>query len=118
MSMTPTRILEQAFDYRLDFHFFQPFFLLLLLGLSYRSLPHSNEFAAGSDSQLVFYLFSLLSIPQRNHSKMSTPAGQLTYEQLLKKQLTSSKLLFHSVFWGAHWATFAYGWYDPRCKAS
>ncbi|KAH7137066.1 ferric reductase NAD binding domain-containing protein [Dactylonectria estremocensis] len=48
---------------------------------------------------------------------MSTPAGQLTYEQLLKKQLTSSKLLFHSVFWGAHWATFAYGWWKQVSDA-
>ncbi|KAK4455340.1 FAD-binding domain-containing protein [Podospora aff. communis PSN243] len=37
---------------------------------------------------------------------------------LLKKQLTPSKLVFHALFWGAHWAIFAYGWWkqatDPR----
>lgn len=29
---------------------------------------------------------------------------------LLKKQFTAQKLLFHFLFWGAHWGVFAYGW--------
>lgn len=29
---------------------------------------------------------------------------------LLKKQLTGQKILFHLIFWGAHWGVFAYGW--------
>jgi hypothetical protein len=27
-----------------------------------------------------------------------------------KKQFTVRKLLFNTLFWGAHWAAFAYGW--------
>ncbi|KAI2469793.1 putative FAD binding protein [Annulohypoxylon bovei var. microspora] len=38
--------------------------------------------------------------------------------ELLKKQLTASKLIFHVLFWTFHWFFFAYGWYkqnaDPR----
>jgi len=37
-------------------------------------------------------------------------AGDLTYMQLLKKQFTVSKLAFHILFWGMHWAFFAFGW--------
>ncbi|KEZ42411.1 Cytochrome b-245 heavy chain subunit beta [Scedosporium apiospermum] len=37
---------------------------------------------------------------------------------LIKKQFTAQKLVFHFIFWGAHWGVFAYGWYkqaaDPR----
>jgi NADPH oxidase 1 len=37
---------------------------------------------------------------------------------LLKKQFTPSKMVFHTLFWAAHWAIFAYGWWkqasDPR----
>ena len=31
--------------------------------------------------------------------------------ELLRKQLTAQKLLFHVIFWGAHWGIFAYGWW-------
>ncbi|KAH9906219.1 putative FAD binding protein [Xylariomycetidae sp. FL2044] len=31
---------------------------------------------------------------------------------LVKKQFTASKLIFHLLFWGAHWGIFAYGWYS------
>ncbi|KAI1815548.1 cytochrome b-245 heavy chain subunit beta [Poronia punctata] len=30
---------------------------------------------------------------------------------LVKKQFTGSKLFFHFLFWGFHWALFAIGWY-------
>ncbi|KAI1825639.1 putative FAD binding protein [Xylaria intraflava] len=40
---------------------------------------------------------------------------------LVKKQFTASKLLFHFIFWGLHWAIFAIGWWkqasDPRLSA-
>ncbi|EEU36169.1 uncharacterized protein NECHADRAFT_52952 [Fusarium vanettenii 77-13-4] len=49
---------------------------------------------------------------------MSSAAGQLTVLELLRKHFALPKLLFHLLFWGAHWATFAYGWWkqvsDPR----
>lgn len=37
-------------------------------------------------------------------------AGDMGYWQLLKKQFTTTKLLFHFLFWGMHWGIFAYGW--------
>ncbi|KAI3324810.1 cytochrome b-245 heavy chain subunit beta [Xylariaceae sp. AK1471] len=40
---------------------------------------------------------------------------------LVKKQFTASKLFFHFLFWGTHWALFAFGWYkqatDERLAA-
>ncbi|KAI2641051.1 cytochrome b-245 heavy chain subunit beta [Xylaria nigripes] len=40
---------------------------------------------------------------------------------LVKKQFTTSKLIFHFLFWGFHWAIFAVGWWkqatDPRLAA-
>ncbi|PKS12730.1 hypothetical protein jhhlp_000938 [Lomentospora prolificans] len=30
---------------------------------------------------------------------------------LIKKQFTGQKMLFHLLFWGAHWGIFAFGWY-------
>ncbi|KAI2605533.1 putative FAD binding protein [Hypoxylon sp. NC1633] len=37
---------------------------------------------------------------------------------LVKKQFTASKLIFHVLFWGLHWFLFGYGWYkqaaDPK----
>ncbi|EGU73887.1 hypothetical protein FOXB_15603 [Fusarium oxysporum f. sp. conglutinans Fo5176] len=42
---------------------------------------------------------------------MSKLAGQLTSTELLKRQFTGSKILFHLLFWGAHLGTFAYGWW-------
>ncbi|KAI8711346.1 FAD-binding FR-type domain-containing protein [Fusarium sp. LHS14.1] len=49
---------------------------------------------------------------------MPSATGQLTVLQLLQKQFSLPKLFFHVLFWGAHWATFAYGWWkqvsDPR----
>jgi NADPH oxidase len=36
--------------------------------------------------------------------------GQLGYGELLAKQFTPQKLLFHFLFWGFHWGIFAYGW--------
>ncbi|KAK5630506.1 hypothetical protein RRF57_006221 [Xylaria bambusicola] len=40
---------------------------------------------------------------------------------LIKKQFTASKLIFHFLFWGFHWAIFAFGWYkqanEPRLAA-
>ncbi|OTA68778.1 putative FAD binding protein [Hypoxylon sp. EC38] len=33
---------------------------------------------------------------------------------LLKKQLTASKLIFHILFWGVHWFFFAFGWYKQN----
>jgi hypothetical protein len=35
----------------------------------------------------------------------------MSWLELLKKQLTPQKLLFHFIFWGFHWGIFAYGWY-------
>lgn len=32
------------------------------------------------------------------------------YRELVKKQFTSSKILFHTLFWSFHWGIFAYGW--------
>lgn len=29
---------------------------------------------------------------------------------LIRKQFTAQKLIFHFLFWGAHWGIFAYGW--------
>ena len=37
-------------------------------------------------------------------------AGQSGYLELLKKQFTTTKILFHILFWGFHWGIFAYGW--------
>lgn len=37
-------------------------------------------------------------------------AGDIGYWPLLKKQFTTTKLFFHFVFWGLHWAVFAIGW--------
>ncbi|EPE06185.1 nadph oxidase [Ophiostoma piceae UAMH 11346] len=31
--------------------------------------------------------------------------------QLIKKQFTPQKIIFHILFWGFHWFLFAYGWY-------
>lgn len=36
--------------------------------------------------------------------------GQMGYLELIKKQFTASKLLFHFLFWTFHWGIFAYGW--------
>ncbi|KKA29182.1 hypothetical protein TD95_004312 [Thielaviopsis punctulata] len=38
-------------------------------------------------------------------------SGDLPLKVLLKKQLTTSKVIFHILFWGFHWGTFALGWY-------
>ncbi|SPO00580.1 probable NADPH oxidase heavy chain subunit [Cephalotrichum gorgonifer] len=42
----------------------------------------------------------------------------VAYWQLLKKQFTATKLLFHFLFWSVHWGMFAFGWWkqwaDPR----
>ncbi|KIL88244.1 nadph oxidase [Fusarium avenaceum] len=51
---------------------------------------------------------------------MSKVAGRPALTELLKKQFTGSKILFHLLFWGAHFGTFAYGWWkqasDPRLE--
>ena len=31
--------------------------------------------------------------------------------ELIKKQFTASKLIFHFLFWGLHIGLFAFGWY-------
>ena len=36
--------------------------------------------------------------------------GELRVAELLRKQLTAPKLLFHLLFWGFHWGMFAFGW--------
>ncbi|KAL2271026.1 hypothetical protein VTJ83DRAFT_397 [Remersonia thermophila] len=42
----------------------------------------------------------------------------MSWVELLKKQFTAQKLIFHVLFWGLHWGLFAYGWIkqknDPR----
>lgn len=35
----------------------------------------------------------------------------MPFMELLKKQFTGTKLLFHFLFWTFHWGIFAYGWY-------
>jgi NADPH oxidase len=45
-------------------------------------------------------------------------AGQLTYSELIRKQFTAQKLIYHFIFWTFHFGIFAYGWWkqaqDPR----
>jgi NADPH oxidase len=37
--------------------------------------------------------------------------AQTGYVELLLKQFTPTKLMFHFLFWTFHWGIFAYGWY-------
>lgn len=37
-------------------------------------------------------------------------AGQMGYGELIRKQFTAQKLLFHFLFWAFHLGIFAYGW--------
>lgn len=37
-------------------------------------------------------------------------SGTMGYLELIKKQFTASKLIFHFLFWTFHWGIFAYGW--------
>lgn len=36
----------------------------------------------------------------------------MPFLELMKKQFTGTKLLFHFLFWTFHWGIFAYGWYE------
>ncbi|KAI8961926.1 putative FAD binding protein [Daldinia sp. FL1419] len=41
--------------------------------------------------------------------------------ELVKKQFTATKIIFHILFWGVHWFFFGYGWWkqaqDPKLAA-
>ncbi|KKA30710.1 hypothetical protein TD95_004195 [Thielaviopsis punctulata] len=47
--------------------------------------------------------------------------AEMPLSTLIRKQFTASKMTFNILFWGIHWAIFAYGWYkqdsDPRLAA-
>lgn len=34
----------------------------------------------------------------------------MEYMTLVRKQFTAQKMIFHLLFWGAHWGVFAFGW--------
>ena len=38
-------------------------------------------------------------------------AAKMSFFETLGKQFTPQKLAFNIIFWGAHWAIFAYGWW-------
>ncbi|RSL92961.1 hypothetical protein CEP52_013517 [Fusarium oligoseptatum] len=43
--------------------------------------------------------------------------AQLGYGELIRKQFTPTKLIFHFLFWGFHWGIFAYGWWKQYADA-
>lgn len=45
-------------------------------------------------------------------------ASQADYRELIRKQFTKTKLLFHILFWAFHWGIFAYGWYALASSAA